>query len=78
MDKPKRYDIPENSAVATAAEEFENDGLCSHACRQISNNLWTSKMGPLNDIQHSSPQTLEGDFYGRVYCYMKRPNGDRK
>lgn len=53
---------------------FAQNGLCSHACRQISNNLWTSKMGPLNDIQHSSPQTLEGDFYGKVHCYMKRPN----
>lgn len=51
---------------------FSQDGLCSHACRQISSNLWTSKMGPLNDIQHSSPQTLEGDFYGKVHCYMKR------
>lgn len=22
--------------------------------------LWTSKLGPLNDIQHSTPEVLEG------------------
>lgn len=53
---------------------YAKNGLCTHACRQLSQDIWTSKMGPLNDIQHSNPQSLEGDFYGEVYCYMKRPS----
>lgn len=45
---------------------------CKHAARRLANGLWTSKLGPWNDIQHSSPQSLEGDMYGKVYCYMKK------
>ena len=45
---------------------------CKHAARRLSNGLWTSKLGPWHDIQHSSPQSLEGDMYGKVYCYMKK------
>ncbi|MBQ0075482.1 MAG: hypothetical protein KBT34_14980, partial [Prevotella sp.] len=30
------------------------------------------KLGYWHDIQHSSPQSLEGDMYGKVYCYMKK------
>lgn len=52
---------------------FAKDGEATHACRQLPNGLWTSKMGPLNDIQHSNPSDLEGDFYGKVCCYMKKP-----
>lgn len=51
---------------------YSKDGCCTHAARQLSNGLWTSKLGFWNDIQHSSPQSLEGDMYGKVYCYMKK------
>lgn len=45
---------------------------CTHAARQLSNGKWTSKLGQLNDIQHGTPYTIEGDLYGEVYCIMKR------
>ena len=45
---------------------------CTHAARQLSNGYWTSKLGPLYDIQHSTPKEIEGHWYGTVYCYMKR------
>lgn len=45
---------------------------CKHAARRLANGLWTSKLGPWHDIQHSTPQFLEGDMYGTVYCYMKK------
>lgn len=51
---------------------YHKDGNCTHAARKLTNGLWTSKLGPLNDIQHSSPHSLEGEMYGRIYCYMKR------
>lgn len=45
---------------------------CKHAARRLANGLWTSKLGPWHDIQHSTPQSLEGDIYGKVYCYMNK------
>ena len=51
---------------------YEKDGSCTHAARKLPNGLWTSKLGPLNDIQHSLPHSLEGDIYGKVYCYMRK------
>jgi len=44
---------------------------CTHAARQLSNGLWTSKLGASYDIQHGNPQTIEGSWYGTVYCYMR-------
>lgn len=46
---------------------------CTHAARQLSSGLWTSKLGEEYDIQHDTPQSIEGSIYGCVYCYMKKP-----
>ena len=46
---------------------------CTHAARQMRNGKWTSKLGRLNDIQHGTPYTIEGDAYGKVHCIMKVP-----
>lgn len=46
---------------------------CTHASRQLSNGLWTSKLGPSHDIQHGTPYSIEGDVYGSVYCIMRIP-----
>lgn len=46
---------------------------CTHAARQLSSGKWTSKLGRLNDIQHGTPFTIEGDSYGKVFCIMKAP-----
>lgn len=48
------------------------DGEITHAARQLNNGLWTSKLGPLNDIQHGSPEVIEGGFYGKVAAFMKK------
>lgn len=52
---------------------YSLNGEATHAARLMNNGLWTSKLGWWEDVQHSSPATFEGDFYGTVYCYMKRP-----
>ena len=39
---------------------------CTHAARQLANGLWTSKLGESNDIQHSTPYTIQGRLYGNV------------
>ncbi len=44
----------------------------THAARELNNGCWTSKLGTFNDIQHSTPETIENDDYGKVYCFMKK------
>jgi hypothetical protein len=48
------------------------DMNCKHAARQKQNGLWYSKLGKENDIVHSTPESLEGQIYGRVHCIMKK------
>lgn len=43
-----------------------------HTARQLPNGRWTSKIGPLEDIEHEL-QDLAGDRYGSVVLVMKRP-----
>lgn len=48
------------------------DGKVTHASRQLSEGSWTSKLGQLNDIQHATPYSLEGDIYGKVEYILKK------
>ena len=48
----------------------------THAARQLENGQWTSKLGKYEDIVHSTPDELQGEFdyaYGRVAVFMVRP-----
>ncbi|OLE96489.1 MAG: hypothetical protein AUG75_19855 [Cyanobacteria bacterium 13_1_20CM_4_61_6] len=49
----------------------------SHVARQKSDGNWTSKLGRLDDIDHSNPLVLEQD-YGLIVQFLKRPrkNGE--
>lgn len=47
-------------------------GEWTHAARQLSSGLWTSKLGKGKDITHEHPDHLSDSPYGYVYCYMKR------
>ena len=49
-----------------------NTTECTHAARELRNGCWTSKLGPKNDIQHGTPDTIENEVYGKVYCFMKQ------
>lgn len=54
-----------------------NSTQYTHAAREIVSDKnrcgkWTSKLGRGNDIQHGNPYSIEGEYYGRVYCFMKR------
>lgn len=44
---------------------------CAHVARQLSNGLWTSKLGVSYDVEHTL-EALEGELYGRVYCVMRK------
>lgn len=44
----------------------------THAARQLSNGSWTSKLGEEYDIEHATPEGLNGAAYGRASFYMER------
>lgn len=44
----------------------------SHAARQLPNGMWSSKLGPDEDISHATPESLAGASYGTVHCIMRR------
>lgn len=46
--------------------------IWTHAARELRNGFWTSKLGQGNDIQHSTPFSIEGEMYGEVIYFMKR------
>ena len=43
-----------------------------HAARQLNNGNWTSKLGQLEDIEHTL-DGLVGNAYGAVVQFMRRP-----
>ena len=58
---------------------YARNGEPLHAARQLSNGQWTSKLGKYQDIVHSTPEELQGDYdysYGRVAKFMARPRSD--
>ncbi len=50
---------------------FARNGDPTHAARQLSNALWTSKLGADYDIGHAL-RALEGDQYGHVVAFFKQ------
>jgi hypothetical protein len=49
----------------------DGQGVPTHAARQVAAERWTSKLGELEDIEHSL-HDLEGAVYGSVVQIMKR------
>jgi hypothetical protein len=46
--------------------------MYTHAARQLPDGRWTSKLGQLEDITHTTPAVIEGGDYGDVVQYMRR------
>ena len=51
---------------------YAQDGLWTHAARQLISGRWTSKLGMYEDIEHATLEGLSGDLYGEVHCIMKK------
>ena len=49
------------------------DGRVKHMARQLGEDTWTSKLGQAWDIEHRTPQGVEGETYGHAVQYLKRP-----
>ena len=52
---------------------FIKNGSISHAARQSENGVWTSKLGPEEDIEHKTPELLVGRTYGIIAQFLRRP-----
>lgn len=57
----------EKAAIFTNAQ-----GVPTHVAKQATDGRWLSKMGDLEDIQHSTLEALEGPFYGRATVFLRR------
>jgi hypothetical protein len=44
----------------------------THAARQLPTGLWTSKLGPSFDIEHTTPDAVAGGIYGDVAVILSR------
>jgi len=51
---------------------FALNGIPKHAALQADSDFWTSKLGKAEDIHHKLPD-LEGNHYGHVVRFLKRP-----
>lgn len=52
---------------------YAKESVPARAARQLPNGNWTSKLGPLEDIEHKTPDAVEGDAYGKVVLVLRRP-----
>ena len=57
---------------------FANADGPQHVARQLSTGRWTSKLGELEDINHSTLADVECDDYGRPVLFMRRPLAEQE
>jgi hypothetical protein len=50
----------------------DDHGWPTHVARQLPSGSWTSKLGPSEDIEHSTVQAFEGAIYGKVVQVLRR------
>ena len=71
------YEICDSADLEDGYEKVaiyaNSEGAPSHAARQLASGSWTSKMGGAEDIEHSSPERLSGDWYGDPVVFLRRP-----
>lgn len=73
------YELCEDGTLESTSEKvaiYARDDKPQHAARQLSNGLWTSKLGRYQDIEHATPEEMQGDGrleYGRIVAFMRRP-----
>lgn len=72
------YDICKDASHEEGFEKIaiyvDSNGKPTHAARQLSSGRWTSKLGELEDIEHTTLDGLYGPTYGSVAVFMRRPS----
>jgi hypothetical protein len=59
--------------VALFAKQIGGLVIPTHAARQLESGQWTSKMGSLEDIHHSTFNDVNGPIYGQPVQFLARP-----
>jgi hypothetical protein len=57
---------------------YANQGVPTHAAKQLQDGRWKSKLGPWEDIEHNTTKAVEEYSYGKVVLYMKRRRRNAK
>jgi hypothetical protein len=70
----RRCDSPEFEPGIEKLAIYGDENGPSHVARQLPNGKWTSKMGNMEDIEHTL-QGLQDGKYGRVQVILQRPMG---
>lgn len=70
-----KFEISDNDSLEKGFEKialFSDDNLnCTHVAKQLSDELWSSKLGISYDISHKI-NALENGIYGQVVLILKR------
>ncbi|MGR3310874.1 MAG: DUF7689 domain-containing protein [Candidatus Brocadiales bacterium] len=66
-------DAAHESGFEKIAIYVGSNGKPTHAARQLNSGYWTSKLGQLEDIEHTTVDGLVGYEYGSVAVILKRP-----
>jgi hypothetical protein len=73
------YVVCKNSEVEQGFDKVaiyvDSDGTPTHAARQLPSGAWTSKIGELEDVEHSNLASLER-VYGKVAQFLRRPRSE--
>ena len=72
-----RYEWCDNGELQVGFEKvaiYAEGQTVKHMARQLSSGRWTSKIGRDIDIEHEIPEALEGNTYGSVVRFMRRPS----
>lgn len=51
---------------------YTDNSLPLHLARQLKDGRWASKLGPLIDVIHTTPEALGGGEYGNPTLFMAR------
>lgn len=69
------YEACEGTAVEDGYDKialYSKGQTWTHAARQLPNGRWASKLGVSEDIEHPTLDSLVGDYYGSIYCVMRK------
>lgn len=59
--------------VALFAKRVGASLVPTHAALQLESGAWTSKLGPLEDINHTALDAVNGPLYGQAVQFLARP-----
>ena len=74
------YAICDNAVLETGYEKIalyvNDEGIPTHAAKQLSTGKWSSKLGWLEDIEHEL-EGLIGEKYGKIAQVLRRINSNQ-